>query len=70
MLGAVLGDLQTEVGGVYNTLLYAFDFVSEYIRQFGAAGGATPFSRLTSFGPTVRCAHGPPSYGAEGGTGC
>ena len=30
MFAAVLGDLQTEVGGVYNTLLYAFDFVSEY----------------------------------------
>lgn len=41
MLSAVLGDLQTEVGGVYNTLLYAFDFVSEYKGVFGAAEGGT-----------------------------
>ena len=38
MLGAVLGDLQTEVGGVYNTLLYAFDFVSEYKGVFAEGG--------------------------------
>ena len=41
MLGAVLGDLQTEVGGVYNSLLYAFDFVSKYKRilsRFGSSG--------------------------------
>lgn len=46
MLGAVLGDLQTEVGGVYNTLLYAFDFVSEYKGVFAKGGtglrGYTP----------------------------
>ena len=59
MLGAVLGDLQTEVGGVYNSLLYAFDFVSEYIGVFaeggtGRGGSRTPFDRLASLGPTVR----------------
>ena len=35
------------------------------------SGGSLSYdNRLTSFGPTIRSAYGPPSYVAEGGTGC
>ena len=50
MLGAVLGDLQTEVGGVHNRLLYAFDFVSEYkgvLAGSPAGEGVPPETRAT-----------------------
>ncbi|MCR5760115.1 MAG: TldD/PmbA family protein [Bacteroidales bacterium] len=39
-----------------------------YLLPF-CGGGQTPENRLAPLDPTVRCAYGSPSYGAEGGTG-
>ena len=62
---AFSGTFGPEAAELFN--FYEFNSLKRYLKV--AAGSHTPENRLAPLDPTVRSAHGSPSYDAEGGTG-